>query len=107
MIFGDPRYETLVMIVATVGIGLGAIIASVRGTGMGLVAFGFQILIGVGLFVGLIATTGKVHVYDRVRNAYQTVGGVPNRSEARRVGEECGLRVRTSGGAAIIKTTIT
>ena len=78
MIFGDPRYETLVMIVATVGIGLGAIIASVRGTGMGLVAFGFQILIGVGLFVGLIATTGTVHVYDRVRNAYQPVGGVPN-----------------------------
>lgn len=78
MIFGDPRYETLVMIVATVGIGLGAIIASVRGTGMGLVAFGFQILIGIGLFVGLIATTGTVHVYDRVRNAYQPVGGVPN-----------------------------
>jgi len=78
MIFGDTRYETLVMIVATVGIGLGAIIASVRGTGMGLVAFGFQILIGVGLFVGLIATTGTVHVYDRVRNAYQPVGGVPN-----------------------------
>ncbi|WCP12049.1 hypothetical protein sphantq_00446 [Sphingobium sp. AntQ-1] len=78
MIFGDPRYETLVMIVATVGIGLGAIIASVRGTGMGLVAFGFQILIGVGLFVGLVATTGTVHVYDRVRNAYQPVGGVPN-----------------------------
>lgn len=78
MIFGDPRYETLVMIVATVGIGLGAIIASVRGTGMGLVAFGFQILIGVGIFVGLIASTGTVHVYDRVRNAYQPVGGVPN-----------------------------
>ncbi|WP_232494515.1 conjugal transfer protein TraG N-terminal domain-containing protein [Novosphingobium kaempferiae] len=78
MIFGDPRYETLVMIVATVGIGLGAIIASVRGTGMGIVAFGFQILIGVGLFVGLIAATGTVHVYDRVRNAYQPVGDVPN-----------------------------
>lgn len=78
MIFGDPRYETLVMIVATVGIGLGAIIASVRGTGMGIVAFGFQILIGIGLFVGLIATTGTVHVYDRVRNAYQPVGDVPN-----------------------------
>src|SRR3546814_2072575 len=73
---------------------LGAIIASVRGTGMGLVAFGFQILIGVGLFVGLIATTGTVHVYDRVRNAYQPVGGVPNllvlvSSEERRVGKEC------------------
>ncbi|WBO21761.1 conjugal transfer protein TraG N-terminal domain-containing protein [Sphingomonas abietis] len=78
MIFADPRYETLVLIVATVGIGLGAIIASVRGTGMGLVAFGFQMLIGIGLFVGLIATTGTVHVYDRVRNAYQPVGGVPN-----------------------------
>ena len=78
MIFGDPRYETLVMIVATVGIGLGAIIASIRGSGMGLVAFGFQILIGIGLFVGLIATTGTVHVYDRVRNAYQPVGDVPN-----------------------------
>lgn len=78
MIFGDPRYETLVLIVATVGIGLGAVIASVRGSGMGLVAFGFQILFGIGLFVGLIATTGTVHVYDRVRNAYQPVGGVPN-----------------------------
>ena len=78
MIFADPRYETLVLIVATVGIGLGAIVASVRGSGMGLVAFGFQMLFGVGLFVGLIATTGTVHVYDRVRNAYQPVGGVPN-----------------------------
>ncbi|WP_454798450.1 conjugal transfer protein TraG N-terminal domain-containing protein [Novosphingobium lindaniclasticum] len=78
MIFGDPRYETLVLIVATVGIALGAVIASIRGSGMGLVAFGFQILFGVGVFVGLIASTGTVHVYDRVRNAYQAVGGVPN-----------------------------
>lgn len=77
MIFADPRYETLVLIVATVGIGLGALLASVRGSGMGLVAFGFQILIGVGLFVGLVASTGTVHVYDRVRNAYQPVGDVP------------------------------
>ncbi|MFM5929834.1 MAG: conjugal transfer protein TraG N-terminal domain-containing protein, partial [Novosphingobium sp.] len=78
MIFADPRYETLVMIIAVVGIALGAVIASVRGQGMGLVAFGFQILVGVGLFIGLIGTTGTVHVYDRVRNAYQPVGGVPN-----------------------------
>ncbi len=77
MIFADPRYETLVLIVATVGIGLGALLASVRGSGMGLVAFGFQILIGIGIFVGLVATTGTVHVYDRVRNAYQPVGNVP------------------------------
>ncbi len=77
MIFADPRYETLVLIVATVGIGLGALLASVRGSGMGLVAFGFQILVGIGIFFGLIATTGTVHVYDRVRNAYQPVGGVP------------------------------
>lgn len=77
MIFGDPRYETLVLIVATVGIGLGALLASVRGSGIGLVAFGFQILVGVGLFVGLVATTGTVHVYDKVKNAYQPVGDVP------------------------------
>jgi conjugal transfer mating pair stabilization protein TraG len=77
LIFSDPRYETLVVIVAVVGIGLGALLASVRGSGAGLVAFGFQILVGVGLFVGLISTTGTVHVYDRVRNAYQPVGGVP------------------------------
>src|ERR1700751_3053468 len=69
MIFGDPRYETLVLIFAVIGIALGAVIASVRGQGMGLVAFGFQIFIGVGLFVGLVSTTGTVHVYDRVRNA--------------------------------------
>jgi len=78
MIFADPRYETLVLIVAVVGIGLGAVLASVRGSGMGLIAFGFQILVGVGLFVGLVASTGTVHVYDRVRNAYQPVGNVPN-----------------------------
>ncbi|QUT07667.1 conjugal transfer protein TraG N-terminal domain-containing protein [Sphingobium phenoxybenzoativorans] len=78
MIFADPRYETLVMIIAVVGIALGSVIASVRGQGMGLVAFGLQILVGVGLFVGLVATTGTVHVYDRVRNAYQPVGDVPN-----------------------------
>jgi len=77
LIFADPRYETLVVIVAVVGIGLGALLASVRGSGAGLMAFGFQILVGVGLFVGLIANTGTVHVYDRVRNAYQPVGGVP------------------------------
>lgn len=78
MIFGDPRYETLVLICGVVGIALGALLASVRGQGMGLVAFGFQMLVGIGLFVGLISTTGTVHVYDRVRNAYQPVGGVPN-----------------------------
>lgn len=78
MIFADPRYETLVMIVAVVGIALGAVIASIRGQGMGLVAFGFQILVGIGLFVGLVSTTGTVHVYDKVRNAYQPVGNVPN-----------------------------
>ncbi|UXC92999.1 MULTISPECIES: conjugal transfer protein TraG N-terminal domain-containing protein [Sphingobium] len=78
MIFGDPRYETLVLICAVVGIALGVVLASFRGQGMGLVAFGFQMLIGIGLFVGLVATTGTVHVYDRVRNAYQPVGDVPN-----------------------------
>ena len=78
MIFADPRYETLVIIIATVGISLGALLVSVRGQGLGIVAFGFQMLIGIGLFVGMIATTGTVHVYDKVRNAYQPVGGVPN-----------------------------
>ena len=78
MIFGDPRYETLVLICAVVGLALGVVLASIRGQGMGLVGFGFQMLMGVGLFVGLIATTGTVHVYDRVGNAYQAVGDVPN-----------------------------
>ncbi|PTR12616.1 MULTISPECIES: conjugal transfer protein TraG N-terminal domain-containing protein [unclassified Novosphingobium] len=78
LIFADPRYETLVVICAVAGIALGALLASVRGQGMGLVAFGFQMLVGIGLFVGLVSTTGTVHVYDKVRNAYQPVGGVPN-----------------------------
>ncbi|WP_342250354.1 conjugal transfer protein TraG N-terminal domain-containing protein [Sphingomonas sp. OTU376] len=77
LIFADPRYGTLVLIMATVGIAIGAVLASVRGSGIGLVAFGFQILVGVGLFVGLISQTGTVHVYDRVKNAYQPVGAVP------------------------------
>lgn len=78
LIFADPRYETLVLIMAVAGVALGAVLASIRGQGMGLVAFGFQILMGVGLFVGFVATTGTVHVYDKVRNAYQPVGNVPN-----------------------------
>ena len=60
MIFADPRYETLVLIVAVVGLALGAVLAMIRGTGMGLVAFGLQMLVGIGLFVGLVATTGTV-----------------------------------------------
>jgi conjugal transfer mating pair stabilization protein TraG len=44
---------------------------------MGIVTFGFQMLFGIGLFVGLVSTTGTVHVYDKVRNAYQGVGGFP------------------------------
>lgn len=78
LIFADARYETLVVICAVVGIALGALLASVRGQGMGIVAFGFQMLAGIGLFVGLVSTTGTVHVYDKVRNAYQAVGDVPN-----------------------------
>src|SRR3546814_6433720 len=72
MIFADPRSETLVLIVAVAGIALGALLASVRGNGMGIVAFGFQTLVGIGLFVGMVATTGTVHVYDRVRNPHVT-----------------------------------
>ena len=53
MIFADPRYETLVLIVAVVGLALGAVLAMIRGTGMGLVAFGLQMLVGIGLFVGV------------------------------------------------------
>jgi hypothetical protein len=67
-----------VVICAVVGIALGAVLASVRGQGMGIVSFGFQMLFGVGLFVGLVSTTGTVNVYDKVRNAHQPVGGVPN-----------------------------
>jgi conjugal transfer mating pair stabilization protein TraG len=58
LIFADPRYETLVVICAVVGIALGAVLASVRGQGMGIVSFGFQMLFGIGLFVGLVSTTG-------------------------------------------------
>lgn len=77
LIFADPRYETLVVICGVAGIAIGAVLASIRGQGMGLVAFGFQMLVGIGLFVGLISTTGTVNVYDKVRNAYQPVGSVP------------------------------
>lgn len=78
LIFADARYETLVVICAVAGMALGALLAGLRGHAMGIVAFGLQMLVGIGLFVGLVSTTGTVHVYDKVRNAYQSVGGVPN-----------------------------
>src|SRR3546814_17029497 len=71
MIFADPRYETLVLIVAVAGIALGALLASVRGNGMGSGAFGLQTPVGNGLFFGMVANTGTVHVYKRVRKPYQ------------------------------------
>src|SRR3546814_2113366 len=46
---------------------------------MGFGALGFLILLVIGLIVGMIGTTGTVHVYDKVRNAYQPVGDVLNR----------------------------
>ena len=61
MIFADPRYETLVVVIATVGIAVGATLTAIRGQGMGLVAFGFQMLVGIGLFVGMITTTRAAH----------------------------------------------
>jgi conjugal transfer mating pair stabilization protein TraG len=78
LIFADPRYATLVAIIAAAGIATGAVIASVRGHALSLVGFGFQMLVGIGLYVGMITTTGTVNIYDQVRNAYQPVGGVPN-----------------------------
>lgn len=78
LIFSDGRYETLVVICGVVGIALGAVLATVRGQGMGIVSFGFQMLFGIGLFVGLVSTTGTVNIYDKVRNGYQAVGSVPN-----------------------------
>src|SRR3546814_6021900 len=77
MIFADPRYETLVLIVAVAGIALGALLASVRGNGMGTVAFGFQTLVGIGLFAGMVRTPAPFNVSDRARTPYQPVGDVP------------------------------
>src|SRR3546814_21020719 len=78
MIFAGPRYETLVLIVAVAGIALGALLASVRGQGMGRVAFGFQTPVGTGVFFGLVATPGTAPVYDRVRNAHPPLDAAPN-----------------------------
>ena len=78
LIFADPRYRTMVVIVATIGIAFGSMMAMVRGGGMDIARFMFQILVGAGLFIGLITPTGTVNIYDRVRNAYQPVGGVPD-----------------------------
>src|SRR3546814_11358251 len=52
IIFADPRYETLVIVIATVAISLAQLLESIRGHGMGLVAIGFQMLMWVGRFGG-------------------------------------------------------
>ncbi len=77
MIFSDPRYETLVLIVATVGIGLGALLASVRGSGIGLVAFGFRSWSASACSPASSRPPGRSMSMIAVRNAYQPVGGVP------------------------------
>jgi len=45
MIFGDPRYEKLVLIVETIGIAIGAKTASIHWSELGIGDLGFKLLI--------------------------------------------------------------
>lgn len=81
LIFSDDRYWVFVGIFIVFGILVGGIATAVKGiSGQQVNPLGFVIpvLIGVAIVSGLVAPTGRIHIYDPVRNAYEPVDGVPD-----------------------------
>ena len=81
LILSDNNFLIFAGIFALVGIVFGALATGYKGmTGeqVNPIAFVFPVILGLALFKGTVLSTGTVHVYDPVRNAYEPVGGIPS-----------------------------
>jgi hypothetical protein len=81
LLFSDASFLGLIIVFAAIGIVIGALMTATKGVSGGQAnptAWIFPILFGVVLFKGLVLPTGRIDVYDPVRNAFQRVDGVPD-----------------------------
>jgi conjugal transfer mating pair stabilization protein TraG len=81
LMLSDNTFLVFAGIFAVAGVVFGALSTGYKGmTGeqVNPIAFVFPVILGLALFKGAILSTGTVHIYDPVRNAYEPVGGVPD-----------------------------
>jgi TraG-like protein, N-terminal region len=81
LLFSDVNFLGFVVIFAVLGLICGALVVATKGVSGGQVsptAWLFPILFGLVLFKGLVMPTGRLDIYDPVRNAFQPVDGVPD-----------------------------
>lgn len=81
LLFSDVNFLGFVLIFAVISTVCGALVMSTKGVAgnqVSPIGWLFPMLFGLVLFKGLVMPTGRLDVYDPVRNAYQPVDGVPD-----------------------------
>ncbi|MCX7070045.1 MAG: conjugal transfer protein TraG N-terminal domain-containing protein [Gammaproteobacteria bacterium] len=81
LMLSDNHFLVFATIFAIAGAVLGALSTAYRGISgdqVNPVGFLIPIALGLAVFKAFVMSTGTVHIYDPVRNAYQPVGGVPD-----------------------------
>lgn len=81
LIFSDNGYKALfasVIVLALVIGGGSTFVRAAFGVRVSPIAWVVPILVGVVIYLGLVVPTGTLHIYDKTKNAYTPVAGVPN-----------------------------
>lgn len=81
LIISDDGFLVFVLVFTALGVTFGALKAGMDGLSghqINPVAWAIPTIVGVAVFKGLVLSTGTMHVYDPVRNAYEPVPGVPD-----------------------------
>lgn len=81
LIVSDNGFLVFVLVFTALGVTFGALKAGMdglSGSQINPVAWAIPTVVGVAVFKGLVLSTGTMHVYDPVRNAYEPVPGVPD-----------------------------
>jgi len=80
-IFNDTDYQSVLYTTAVLGILIAGIVVfgkGLSGQGGHPLTWFVPIIFGVIVYQGLIIPKDKIHIYDRVLNAYEAVSGVPD-----------------------------
>ncbi|EEU9575035.1 conjugal transfer protein TraG N-terminal domain-containing protein [Escherichia coli] len=86
LMFNDNEYKTMISAFVVVGMVAALLLKSAKGgleyleTGKGQMGLGWLYLtvIGTLFYFGLVTQKGTIHIYDKSRNQYQAVSGIPD-----------------------------
>ncbi|EHK7649083.1 conjugal transfer protein TraG N-terminal domain-containing protein [Escherichia coli] len=86
LMFNDNEYKTMISAFVVVGMVAALLLKSAKGglefleTGKGQMGMGWLALTVVGtmFYFGLVTQKGTIHIYDKSRNQYQAVSGIPD-----------------------------